>query len=579
MHALLIVLAAVAGAVLAPARAGPSRPAKAAAKRPHIVLLFTDEQDGRTLDPEHPYYNVVSTPAFESLASTGMNFVRTYTPAPQCVPGRVATFTSLHTHKSLGWNNGQSLAADAKTGKLDGNCVKLYSRETCEGWAKAQAVHVKTTLDRELEQLGWNVTLIGKTDVGATVLERFPNAWADGWHGGPSLSILTRSADVRKPTKGTPISLVNWNKPNGSFPNDWRTVEKSVEALCRFPELYPDGERVFFYSSVLTPHPPLHTSQKWLDRVNASALAAVQPPIGNLSAFHPFDSYMSISKNVAAPSYPAGYVYNVTESYFSDVAIADHMHGEVLSALERAGLRDDAWVIFISDHGEQKMERRQMWKNSMFEASARVPLVIQGPGIKPGTVKEYTSLLDVMPTIIELAGGTVPEGLDGQSLVPFLFDEETAAEYGVTWSGSRPAPGRPAASQYHSNMGNTGSFMLVKRVDGAEMKLITYGNALPWFNASSYHPQLFNITADRWEQTDVSARHPELVASMSAELEAIIPTQAADLAAKTNDKKVFQQYFADDMSTWKIHQKLQRTYKGFTDTDMQKVKLWEATSL
>ena len=69
----------------------------AAAEPKHVILLFTDEQDGRTVDPTHPLSRVVETPAFSRLAKNGANFIRTYTPSPQCVPGRVATFTSKHT--------------------------------------------------------------------------------------------------------------------------------------------------------------------------------------------------------------------------------------------------------------------------------------------------------------------------------------------------------------------------------------------------------------------------------------------------------------------------------------------------
>jgi arylsulfatase A-like enzyme len=374
---------------------------------------------------------------------------------------------------------------------------------------------------------------------------------------------------------------VDWNKPNGSFPNDWTTIHNTVHVLDNFNAIYKPDERVFLYSSVLTPHPPMHTSSKWLERVNKSHLRAHMPVWNDWSEFHPFDSYMSISKNFADPSYTDDYLFNVSESYFSDVAIADDMHGQVMTALEASPAANNTWVIFISDHGEMHCEARQLWKNSLREASARVPLVITGPGIKKQVISSYTSLLDVMPTIIELAGGTVPPGLDGQSLVPLLFEsEEIARSYGVTWSPREAFDeARPVYSQYHSNMGNTGSFMMVSRVDGAEMKLVTFGNTMPWFNETAYHPQLFNLTADPWELHDISASNPTLTASLVAQIEAFFgSTQDIDVKVKLNDQGLFKEYFEDAYDPDTLLKKLKNTYQGFDDSDLAKVNLFMSTT-
>lgn len=104
------------------------------------------------------------------------------------------------------------------------------------------------------------------------------------------------------------------------------------------------------------------------------------------------------------------------------------------------------------------MEHRQVWKNSMYEASERVPLIIAGPGVPQGVVvTNLTSLLDVYPTLMSMVGGVIPSYLEGHTLMPWLVDEQKALTLYSKEMAVRPDW---VTAQYHSNMGNTGSFML-----------------------------------------------------------------------------------------------------------------------
>ena len=151
---------------------------------------------------------------------------------------------------------------------------------------------------------------------------------------------------------------------------------------------------------------------------------------------------------------------------------------------------------------------RQVWKNAHYEASARVPLIIGGgaraaPRLPRGTtVSNLTSLLDVYPTLLSMAGLQQPAAgmLAGSSLSPFL---------GLPDAGSLP-PRKPyVVSQYHSNMGNTGAFCIVH----GQYKYIAFGSG---FNATfgGYEPQLFDVAADPEELVDLSRTQPAVVASL-----------------------------------------------------------------
>ena len=108
-------------------------------------------------------------------------------------------------------------------------------------------------------------------------------------------------------------------------------------------------------------------------------------------------------------------------AYFAAISYLDEMIGGLLETLKTCGFADNTVVVFTSDHGDMLGERGLWFKMNFFEGSARVPLMIAAPGIGSRSVAEPTSLLDVLPTLVELAGGSVadiPTPLDGKSLVP-----------------------------------------------------------------------------------------------------------------------------------------------------------------
>merc|ERR1719183_168828 len=119
--------------------------------------------------------------------------------------------------------------------------------------------------------------------------------------------------------------------------------------------------------------------------------------------------------------------------YYAMIAEFDDMVGEYIRAVEDGGLTDNTVFIVSSDHGDMQMEHAQFYKMVAYEGSARVPLVIAGPGVKHNEVETLVTLVDLMPTFLDLAGAPMPPkvngsggrdgdpvAIDGESLVPLL---------------------------------------------------------------------------------------------------------------------------------------------------------------
>ena len=570
----------------------------AAAPASNLLWLMSDSFDGRFFDPSAPQWDQVDLPNLRALAAKGSNFVRTYANSPQCVPSRCSMMTGRHTHHIGAWSNSMGLAHrfNDSTAARGRSCASAFNVTDCEATRDQPVVsptdeHCKTAWNQSIcEQIkswqpnvstatpdilrglrngGVDVAVFGKVDIGFGFLEEFENATVDGWHGGAMMSVQTRSADIRGPTKPDPRDMTSTTNDN-VHGEDWTMVDRCLEWLGGH-DAARDGW--LLHCSLNIPHPPFQTNATWLSRVNASAVG-VPASFTDVASMHPADAYATISKNVAG-QFSADEVTRVRRVYAAMCAETDYLMGRVLDAAaatghlgartfvlfnsdhgEMAMEHRQVWknppsmpfhalpCLFNSDHGEMAMEHRQVWKNTMYEGSSRVPMMLAGPGVPAGArVTQLTQLLDVYPTLLHIFGQAAPAGmaLDGASL---LDAEALSARQHVV-------------SQYHSNMINTGTFML-RTADG--YKYLAFGTSPRGLEtADAYPPQLFDVESDPDELVDLARKggHEGLLAELDAQLRAVVDYPAADAQAKAVDHWLFDQWYvlanhtADLEETWR----------------------------
>ncbi|NWU72779.1 ARSK Arylsulfatase, partial [Pterocles burchelli] len=230
------------------------------------------------------------------------------------------------------------------------------------------------------------------------------------------------------------------------------------------------------------------------------------PKWSSLSEMHPVDYYSSYTKN-CTEEFTEQEVRNIRAFYYAMCAETDAMLGEIISALRDTGLLKETIIIFTADHGELAMEHRQFYKMSMYEGSSHVPLLVMGPGVKEQQqVPNVVSLVDIYPTMLDIAWIPVPWNLSGFSLIPLL--------HGKSEDEASPRGPRPSwvLSEFHGCNVNASTYML----RSGKWKYIAYSDG------HSVLPQLFDLSDDPDELTNVAVKFPVIVHSLDKLLHSIV---------------------------------------------------------
>ena len=433
-------------------------------KRPNFVFIMCDSMDGRKMGCMGSKPLARATPNLDWLASQGTMMANTYCANPVCVCSRASMLAGQYTHHCHAWNNYKGIPANSET------------------------------FFKALEREGYEFGLFGKTDYVSS--QHSQRARVTAW---------LRSAKIMKPQYNLPGPvLIQDDGTREVSVHDWQKVRDAVTFL---DGRGGDDTPFFLYVSLDYPHPPLKTSTYYLNRIDREAIAVPPKDVDE----HPVMAYMRMCKNWRHTPDDES-VRLARAVYYAMIAEVDEMIGLLLDRVKEMG---NTYVFFLSDHGEMNMEHGQYYKFTAFEPSARVPLIIAGPGVRKGRVVEHLeSLVDIFPTVVELAGAQSTQALDGSSLVPILRGGVDARE-------------NRALCEYHDSGACTGIVML--RRD--QYKYVAY---------PGYEPQLFDLDSDPWEIHNLSREKPEIVEQMDKELRSITDYEEHDRLVKAYDKDSFR---------------------------------------
>ena len=248
-----------------------------------------------------------------------------------------------------------------------------------------------------------------------------------------------------------------------------------------------DEEPFFAYIAFTSPHDP-RTPPAPYDSMYDPAEVQLPP---NFVPEHPFDIGIRDIRDELLAGYPRGEdeIKRHIADYYGMISHMDMDIGRILDTLDARGLSENTIVIYTSDHGLGVGQHGLMGKQNLYDHSMRIPLIMRGPGIPRGLrCGALLYLLDMYPTLLELAGVTVPETCDGHSLTA-LLNGVTYMHRRQIFSAYQGVFGHPQGQPYQRSIKDERNKLIQTVVDGE----------ITW--------QLFDLAADPYERVDLFG-HP-----------------------------------------------------------------------
>ena len=327
------------------------------------------------------------TPHMDALASRGRLFTNAHCAVTVCSPSRISIMSGLAptTHGSY------------KLGPAYEGIEALNKAPTLHRWFKDNGY--KTITGGKVLHHGFNGRLAGDIDVNLDKQLRI------GYFGSPR-----------------PGKVLSWKKGAwdwGSFPAKDDEMLDYKRSKAAAEELRKTHAKPFFMSvGIYRPHVPLYVPQKWFDLIDPDKITLPKAPASDMDDIPKnFQRKMGIAPTFATIKAKQKW-RSLVHAYLASIAFADHCVGELIKGLQEGPNKDNTIVLLWSDHGFHLGEKQHIAKRTLWEESTRVPLIITGPGIKPGNCPEPASLIDVYPTLTELCGLPSNTTNNGVSLMP-----------------------------------------------------------------------------------------------------------------------------------------------------------------
>lgn len=366
-----------------------------AASKPNVLFIAVDD-----LRPELGCYGVkeIKSPQIDQLAADGVRFDRAYTQVPVCGSARASLMTGLRPTAQR-FSGSYDTRADKETPGVP----------DLTGWFK---------------QHGYRTYGIGKIYHHA---DDNKASWTAYGHPGitrPGFMDyqLTSSQPPKDGAGKWGLSHEAADAPDSAY----NSYEVATAAINRFKEIKASGRPGFVAMGLMTTHLPFVAPKKYWDLYDRDAIPPSPNPFRSKNApdasVHnsgELRNYSNVPKGKAL--IPPDLVKALRHGYYASVSFADAQIGRVLDALEELGLRENTIVVLWSDHG-YFLNDHAMWnKHALYSRAMRVPLIISAPGAKPGSASPaLVELVDLFPTLCDLAGLPKPGHLEGTSMAPLL---------------------------------------------------------------------------------------------------------------------------------------------------------------
>jgi choline-sulfatase len=433
-------------------------------KKPNIIYVLSDQHNFEISGFMGDGY--VKTPNIDKLAKNGVSMGNCYCNSPLCVPSRSSMLSGLLPTETGIYNNMQCLPTD------------------------------RATLVHSLSVAGYDTVLCG----------RMHFSGPDQRHGFEKRLV----GDITSSFMGVDNELEMYEVFRGASYQARIGIEKSgsgssavlkfdtavTQAACDYIQDREDERPLFMMVGMYAPHCPYVAPKRWYDYYYNTLPIPEVISEKEKKALHPAIQKWIELRGVGDVT--AEELRRVRAAYYAMITFMDENTGRIMQAVEKyLGLANTV-IIYGSDHGDNIGEHGLFWKTNFYEGSSRVPLIFSWDGVFPKDcwMHELTSLIDMAPTLLDIARAKPLPVMHGESLLSSLK------------TGKEISKGRTVISLLADIKGDVPSAMIRK---GDYKLVIHYGYE---------QPQLFNITKDPKELNDIGTdpRFAETIQRLKEEL-------------------------------------------------------------
>ena len=359
-------------------------PTISAQNRPNILIISIEDLNDWTGSlAGHPQ---AQTPNIDALARRGTLFANAHCQAPICTPSRASLVSGLYP---------------STTG--------LYFLQP--GLEAAELTKDKPTLLEHFAKAGYHTMGAGKFVKGSGEGQHFQEHGGDMGGFGPLPDEKLQDLDG--------LRLWDW----GAFPEDESETPDVKIANWVSDKLEQEHEQSFLLvAGFWRPHVPMYAPPRFFKDFPLEGIQLPEVLENDRDDISEYAKILTIGH--PAPRHKwfveSGSWKSAVQSYLASVAFVDYCVGLVLDALEASVHADNTIVVLFSDHGWQLGEKQHWAKRSLWNDSTRVPLIVSAPNFRPGVSPRPTGLIDIYPTLLELAGLPPKQELEGLSLIPLM---------------------------------------------------------------------------------------------------------------------------------------------------------------
>lgn len=436
--------------------AGTPPPARAL----NVLLISSDQHNASWMGHAgHPW---VKTPHLDRLAGDSLACTAAYAAAPVCAPARQSLLTGLYSPEHGQLHN--HFILDARTRTLAHHFGEAGWDTACIGKMHTNNEH----LDFGFRYRPTNTGL--SPEQAAEAVRGLKSGDTRFWD--PADHILFKESPDRR-FIGAPLE-------EASEVPDARITQLALDYLAR------THQRPFFlYVSYLQPHFPWYIPKEWYYQYNVDDLPIPEVDEADLrDSLYALERYRKEGWDRMRPELRR----LILARYAGGIGWMDHHVGQLLAALDAAGLRENTLVAYVSDHGEMAGQKGLWLKSLMFEGAVRIPVLLRLPGVLPAGARSEVLLnqVDLFPTLAGLSGAPPALEATGADLSAALLGEVPGPERTFSVEGPQPGGGPP-------------SILMVR---SARWKLNLYRNR---YGGQDRFVELYDLQEDPEERTNLAS--------------------------------------------------------------------------